>query len=92
MSLKRRHSVPPADLPDASLKDVSGERHYLRCSLRSPWQVLSAEKQVGWSKTFSADALHRVESTTVRRPDPKLQGHGERAQRRGLSLFPVQAP
>ena len=44
--------------------------------MRSPWQALSAEKQVGWSKTFSVDALQSGKCA-VRRPDPELQGHRE---------------
>lgn len=55
------------------LKEISDKKYYLRWSWHFPWQVLSAEKQVGWLKMFLVDALHRVESVTVKRPDPEFQ-------------------
>lgn len=51
------------------LKEIPNDSRYLRWSWHFPWQVLLAEKQVGWWKMSLTDALHKVEKATIKRSD-----------------------
>jgi len=45
----------------------------LRWSWHFPWQVLSAEKRVGWLKMFLIDALHKMGRVKIKTSDTELE-------------------